>query len=72
MHEINVTVVSAEEAADGTAEFWSGGRLIGYTRLADGDLMLRLEPGHDGNPVEVGAHSLADAIAEANRLLALY
>jgi hypothetical protein len=72
MHEINVTVVSAEEAAYGTAELWSGGRLIGYTRLDDGDLMLRIEPGHDGNPVEVGAHSLADAIAEANRLLALY
>ena len=33
MHEIHVTVVSPEEAADGTAEFWSGGRLIGYTRL---------------------------------------
>jgi hypothetical protein len=72
MHEINVTVVSAEEAAYGTGEFWSGGRLIGYTRLDDGDLVLRIEPGHDGNPVEVGAHSLADAIAEANRLLALY
>jgi hypothetical protein len=72
MHEINVTVVSAEEAAYGTAEFWSGGRMIGYTRLADGDLMLRIEPDHDGNAVELGAHSLADAIAEANRLLALY
>jgi hypothetical protein len=33
MHEIHVTVVSAEEAAYGTAEFWSGGCLIGYTRL---------------------------------------
>jgi hypothetical protein len=72
MHEIHVTVVSPGEAAYGTAEFWSGGRLIGYTRLADGDLMLRIEPGHDGNAVEVGAHRLADAIAEANRLLALY
>jgi hypothetical protein len=57
MHEIHVTVVSPEEAAYGTAEFWSGGRLIGYTRLADGDLMLRIEPGHDGAAVEVGAHS---------------
>jgi hypothetical protein len=72
MHEINVTIVSPEEAAYGTAEFWSGGRMIGYTRLADGDLMLRIEPGHDGNAVELGAHSLADAIAEANRLLARY
>jgi len=72
MHEINVTVVSAEEASYGTAEFWSGGRLIGYTRLEDGDLMLRIESGDDGNAIAVGAHSLAGAIAEANRLLALY
>jgi hypothetical protein len=67
MHDIHVTVVSAEEAADGTAEFWSGGRMIGFTQLEDGDLILRIEAG-----VAVGAHSLADAIAEANRLLALY
>jgi hypothetical protein len=72
MHEINVTIVSAEEAAYGTAEFWSGGRMIGFTRLEDGDLMLRLEPQRDGTDVVVGAHSLAAAIAEANRLLALY
>ena len=67
MHEIHVTVVSAEEAADGTAEFWSGGRMIGFTQLEDGDLMLRIEAG-----VAVGARSLAEAIAEADRLLALY
>ena len=67
MHEIHVSVVSAEEAEYGTAEFWSGGRMIGFTQLEDGDLMLRLEAG-----VAVGAHSLAAAIAEANRLLALY
>ena len=72
MHEINVTVVSLEEAAYGTAELWSGGRMIGSTRLADGDLMLRIEPGRDGNAVELGAHSLACAIAEANRLLARF
>jgi hypothetical protein len=72
MHEIHVTVVSPEEAADGTAEFWSGGHLIGFTRLEDGDLVLRIEPRHDGTAVVVGALSLADAIAEANRLLALY
>jgi hypothetical protein len=67
MHEIHVSVVSPEEAADGTAELWSSGRLIGFTHLEDGDLMLRMEAG-----VVVGAHGLADAIAEANRLLALY
>jgi hypothetical protein len=72
MHEIHVTVVSAEEAEYGVAEFWSGGRMIGFTRLEDGDLMLWIEPGDDGGAVVVGAHSLAGAIAEANRLLAMY
>ena len=66
-HEIQVTVVSAGEAEYGTAEFWSGGRMIGFTRLDDGDLMLRID-----TAVEVSAHSLANAIAEANRLLSLY
>ena len=44
MHEIHVTVVSPEEAAYGTAEFWSGGRMIGFTRFEDGDLIFRIEP----------------------------
>ena len=44
MDEIHVTVVSAEEAAYDTAELWSGDRLIGFARLDDGDLMLRIEP----------------------------
>jgi len=34
--------------------------------------MLRIEPDHDGAAAPVGAHSLAGAIAEANRLLASY
>jgi hypothetical protein len=72
MHEIHVSVVSSEEAADGTAEFWSGGRLIGFTRLEDGDLMFCIEPHDDGSAVVVGAHSLAAALAEADRLLARY
>jgi hypothetical protein len=72
MHEIHVSIVSPEEAEYGTAEFWSGGRLIGFTLLEDGDLMLRIEPGQGGGPVVVGAHSLADALLEAKRLLASY
>ena len=72
MHEIHVSVVSAEEASYGTAEFWAGGQLIGYTRFDDGDLMLCIEPRHDSSAVVVGAQSLAEALAEANRLLALY
>ena len=72
MHEIHVSVVSPGEAEYGIAEFWSAGRMIGFTHLADGDLMLRIESQRDGAAVEVAAHSLADAIAEANRLLAAY
>jgi hypothetical protein len=34
--------------------------------------MLRIEPRDDGAPVEVGAHGLADALAEAKRLLESY
>jgi hypothetical protein len=70
LHEIHVNVVSAEEASLGVAEFWSGDRMIAFTRIEDGDLTLRIGPSTDG--VVLGAHALADAIAEANRLLALY
>ena len=70
MHEIEVRSVSAEEASEGVAELWAGGQLIAFTHLEDGDLMLRIEPRRDGAPVVVGAHSLAHALAEADRLLA--
>jgi hypothetical protein len=72
MHDIHVTVVSAQEAEYGVAELWAAGRLIGFTHLNDGDLMLRIEPRDDGGAVELGARGLADALAEANRLLASY
>jgi hypothetical protein len=70
MHNIHVNVVSAEEASLGVAEFWSGDRMIAFTCIEDGDLTLRIGPSTDG--VVLGAHALAGAIAEANRLLALY
>ena len=70
LHDIQVSVVSAEEAPLGVAEFWSGDRMIGFTRIEDGDLTLRIGPDPDG--VGLGAHALAAALAEANRLLALY
>jgi uncharacterized protein YbjT (DUF2867 family) len=72
MHEIDVETVSPEEASYGVAELWVGGRLIAYTHLDDGDLMLRIEPHDDGSPVVLGVRSLTDALAEVNRLLALY
>jgi hypothetical protein len=70
LHDIHVSVVSAEEASLGVAEFWSGDRMIGFTRIEEGDLTLRIEP--SPGAVGLGAHALAEALAEANRLLALY
>jgi hypothetical protein len=70
LHDIHVNVVSAEEASIGVAEFWSGDRMIGFTRIEDGDFVLRLSPGP--NPMVVGARALTKALGEANRLLALY
>jgi hypothetical protein len=72
MHEIHVSVVSPEEASYGVAEFWSDGRLAGFTYFDDGDLMLQIQSPDDGAAVVIGAHALADALAEANRLLASY
>jgi hypothetical protein len=34
LHDIHVNVVSASL---GVAEFWSGDRLVGFTRIEDGD-----------------------------------
>jgi hypothetical protein len=70
LHDIHVSVVSAEEASLGVAEFWSGDRMIAFTLIDDGDLTLRIGPNSDG--VVLGAHALAEALAEANRLLALH
>jgi hypothetical protein len=69
LHDIHVTVVSAEEASLGVAEFWSGDRMIGFTLIDDGDLTLRIDASPDG--LVLGAHALAEALAKANRLLAL-
>jgi hypothetical protein len=70
MHKLHVNVVSAEEASLGVAEFWSGDRMIAFTCIDDGDLTLRIGPSRDA--VVLGTHALAEALAEANRLLALH
>jgi hypothetical protein len=46
--------------------------LIGYTLLEDSDLMLHIEPRRDHTAVVVGAHSLAQALGQANNLLQPY
>jgi hypothetical protein len=70
LHDIDVLVVSPEEASFGVAEFWSGARQIGFTRIEDGELALRIGPSRDD--VVLDTHALAEALAEANRLLARY
>jgi hypothetical protein len=72
MHDIDVSVASAEAADHGVAEFSAGGKQIGYTILEDGDLMLHIEPRRDDAPVVVGARSLAQALMKACRLLEKY
>lgn len=72
MHEIHVSVLSAEAAENGVAELWSAGSLIGYTILNDSDLMLRIEPRHDQAAVTVGARSLATALRRAEQMLETY
>ena len=47
---IHVTVVSAEEAYNGNAEFWCGDELMAMTILDDGQLRLRIEARADGAP----------------------
>ena len=69
-HNIDVVVVSPEEASFGVAEFWEGGRQIGFTLMEDGELALRIRPSRDD--VVLSTRALAGALAEANRLLALY
>jgi len=72
MHDIRVSIVSLEAADNGVAELWAADKLIGYTILEDTDLMLRIEPGRDRTPLVVGAHSLAQAIGQAEHLLTRY
>jgi hypothetical protein len=68
-HDIQVMVLSAEEASLGVAEFWKGDRQIGFTRVEDGELALRIGPGPDD--VVLDTRALAKALTEANRLLTL-
>lgn len=68
-HDLHVSVVSPEEAGDGVAEFWVGYHLFGFTRLEEGELLLRIEPRSDGGGAVVSVQSLAAALAQAKLLL---
>lgn len=72
MSQIRVIVVSAEEAYDGTAEFWCEGELMGVTMFTPAGLQLRIDSRRDGRPWLVDTDSLAQGLEEANRLIASY
>lgn len=69
MDELEVLVVSPEAAADGVAELWCGGTLFAVTHLEAGEVVLRIDPRPDGQPVVVGARRLRVALERARDLL---
>jgi hypothetical protein len=72
MPKVNVTVASAEEAQNGTAEFWCGSDLVAVTVIENGEWQLRIDPRPDGLPWLIETTSLAAGLAEATRLVAAW
>jgi hypothetical protein len=72
MPPVRVIVASAEEAADGNAEFWCGRELMAVTVLHEGRSHLRVAPRADGEPWLVDTTSLALALNDAAQQLAAY
>jgi hypothetical protein len=69
MLDVEVVVTSPEAALDGVAEFHCHGRLIGFTRLQAGELVLELAVGPGDEPLLVNARSLSQALLRAKSLL---
>lgn len=75
MNEIEVQIVSGEEASFGVAELWRDGEQIAYTHYdpeGGSDLQLQIDPRADGSPLVVEVGSLREALAEVERVLATY
>lgn len=72
MPSIHLVLASAEEAADGNAEFWCGRELMAVTVLHEGRLHLRVDPRTDGEPWLMDTRTLTAALENAQRQLALY
>jgi hypothetical protein len=69
LHDVTVTVISPEAAQDGVAEFRCRGRLIGFTVLREGELVLQLTADSGDEPLQINAHSFMEALLEAKSLL---
>jgi hypothetical protein len=72
MPPVHLVVASAEEAADGNAEFWCGRELMAVTVLHEGRLHLRVDPRPDGEPWLIDTTSLALALEDAAQQIAAY
>jgi hypothetical protein len=72
MPPVHLVVASAEEAADGNAEFWCGRELMAVTVLYEGTLHLRVDPRPDGEPWLIDTTSLAAALEDAAQQIAAY
>ena len=71
MTDLQVVIVSPEEASDGIAEFWYGDEMMGMTIIDEGRLCLRINARRDGRPWVVDTTSLAHALADASSQLAV-
>jgi hypothetical protein len=69
---VHLVVASAEEAADGNIEFWTGRELMAVTVLHEGRMHLRVDARRDGEPWLIDAESLAAALGDAAQQLATY
>jgi hypothetical protein len=69
---VHLIVASAEEAADGNAEFWCGPELLAVTVLHEGRLHLRVDPRRDGEPWLIDTSSLTQALEDAAQQIAAY
>jgi hypothetical protein len=72
MPEVQVILVSPEEAYNGNAELWCGGEMMAITVFHDGRLHLRIDPRPDGQPWLVDTGSLAIALDDAAQRIAAY
>ena len=72
MTEIEVVVVSPEEAEYGVAELWLGGEQLGMTIVEDEQLRLRIDPRPDGSPWDIEVAALTRALSDASGRLTAY
>jgi hypothetical protein len=68
-HELDISVVSPEDAEYSSAEFWAGDRLCGLTRVEDGEPVLMIEPRSDGGALVVSAYRLVEPLSRRERSL---